>query len=147
MPKVHRQALLPYSPQQLFDIVQRVEDYPLFVPHIRDVIVTPVAENELVAHVQLEPSALGGFFATRNRWIRPHRLTMQLEDGPLSRLQGEWRFEAVGDSGCRVVLDLDFDFANRLLGLAFSRVFDRLVNQLFDAFVSRAREVYGDKKS
>ncbi|RMH33416.1 MAG: type II toxin-antitoxin system RatA family toxin [Gammaproteobacteria bacterium] len=147
MPKVHRQALLPYPPEALFDVVHRVEDYPVFVPHIRDVVVTPVAENELIARVQLDSAALGGFFATRNRWERPHWLKMQLEEGPLSYLQGQWRFEAVGDSGCRVTLDLDFDFANRLIGLAFSRVFGHLVGQLFDAFVQRSREVCSDKQN
>jgi ribosome-associated toxin RatA of RatAB toxin-antitoxin module len=143
VPQIHRQALLPYKPQEVFQLVQRVGDYPRFVPHVRDATVQVVRENEAVATLQLDGKALGSHFSTRNRWKAPDWLTMSLVDGPFTRLEGRWLFEPLGDEGCKVSLDLDFEFSNRWVALAFGKVFERLAGDLFDAFVRRAEEVCG----
>lgn len=70
-------------------------------------------------------------------------IKIQLVKGPFSHLEGVWRFDSLGENACKVSLDMHFDFSNRLLQLAIGPVFSQIVNNLVDAFVKRAQEVYG----
>ncbi|RMD79260.1 MAG: type II toxin-antitoxin system RatA family toxin, partial [Gammaproteobacteria bacterium] len=73
----------------------------------------------------------------------PKMIEMRLVEGPFRHLQGFWRFEPVGEGGCRVSLDLEFEFASRLMGLALGPVFHQIANTLVEAFSQRAAQVYG----
>ena len=69
---------------------------------------------------------------------------MRLERGPFRRLEGFWRFDALGERGCKISLDLEFEFSNRLVGLAMGPLFTQIANSLVDAFSRRAVEIYGE---
>lgn len=144
MPQVHREALVPYSPAQMFALVNDVERYPEFLPGCAAARILSQDEQSMQAQLTL---AKGGFqqsFTTENRWQAPDYLTMKLTEGPFKFLNGEWRFVALGDAGCRISLKVDFEFTSMLAGIAFGPAFQRLMLSLVDAFQQRAREVYRD---
>jgi len=144
MPCVNRSALVSFTAAQMYALVSSVRDYPQFVPHCRSVNILQQSEQEVVATLQLDSVALGSAFTTRNQMTPDSEILMQLENGPFKSLQGRWLFKNLGSDGCKISLDLDFEFSNGLVALAFARAFKALANNLFDAFISRAGEVYRD---
>jgi ribosome-associated toxin RatA of RatAB toxin-antitoxin module len=64
-------------------------------------------------------------------------------EGPFRKLTGQWRFEPIGERGSRVTFKVDFEFKNALTALAFNAVFEALIGTVVDAFVVRARKIYG----
>jgi ribosome-associated toxin RatA of RatAB toxin-antitoxin module len=70
-------------------------------------------------------------------------IEVQLIDGPFKHLHGFWRFEPLGDNGCKVTLDMEYEFSSKLLGLAIGPVFTQIANTLVDAFCKRAESLYG----
>lgn len=141
---VRRSALVRHSPQEMFDLVNDVGSYPEFLPHCRSAQVLEAREAEVKARIELAKGALHKSFTTLNHLDPPHRIEMQLVDGPFRRLHGVWLFSEVAPGRTSVVLDLEFEFASRLIGLALGPVFHPLVNSLVDAFVARARSIHGD---
>jgi ribosome-associated toxin RatA of RatAB toxin-antitoxin module len=70
-------------------------------------------------------------------------IEMRLKEGPFRHLQGYWRFDPLGDEGCKVSLDLEFEFSSRVLGMVIGPVFNQVANSLVDSFQQRALDVYG----
>jgi ribosome-associated toxin RatA of RatAB toxin-antitoxin module len=151
MREVHRSAILPYPRQALFDLVADVESYADFMPWCTASRILssesecpqPDGSYEVVARLSLSRGPLKDTFTTRNRVESPSSIRMELEDGPFSDLRGEWRLETLGDDGCKLMLDLQFAFANSIQDMLLGAIFKRSCDQLVDAFVQRAREFYG----
>jgi ribosome-associated toxin RatA of RatAB toxin-antitoxin module len=95
----------------------------------------------VVASIALAEGPLRTEFRTRNRLERPHRIEMQLEEGPFSHLEGLWEFSPLGPDGSRVALSIHFAFSSRGVDLVLGPVFEAVCNRLVDAFVQRARAV------
>jgi ribosome-associated toxin RatA of RatAB toxin-antitoxin module len=142
--RIQRSALVPYSAEQMFDLINDVEAYPEFLPHCRSARILEAREGSIKATIELAKGALHKSFTTLNRLEAPHRIDMQLVDGPFRRLHGSWRFTGQEGRGTRVALDLEFEFSSRLMALAIGPVFNHVANSLVDAFVRRARSIYGD---
>ena len=140
---IRRSALVPYSVEQMFGLVNDVEAYPEFLPHCRSARVLERRDREVKARIELAKGALHKSFTTLNRLDEPTRIEMRLVDGPFRHLQGGWLFTGEGGQGTRVALDLEFEFSNRLVALALGPIFNQLANSLVDAFVGRARAIYG----
>lgn len=140
---VQRSALVPYAAEKMYSLVNDVEAYPLFLPHCRSARILERQEHVLLASIDLAKGALHRSFTTRNLLEPPHRIHLQLVQGPFRSLSGHWEFTALEKNRTRVALDLEFEFANRLLALAVGPVFHHLANSLVDAFVDRAQVVYG----
>jgi ribosome-associated toxin RatA of RatAB toxin-antitoxin module len=145
MSVIHRSALVPYHPAEMFALVDGIEDYPAFLPWCRKARVLSRSGDEVRAELEM---ARGGFeksFTTRNRLQQNKMIEIRLVEGPFRHLDGYWRFEAIGDSACKVSLDLDFEFSNRLVGLAMGPLFTQIANTLVDSFCKRAADVYGKR--
>jgi ribosome-associated toxin RatA of RatAB toxin-antitoxin module len=140
---VSRTALVRYSAAQMYRLVNAVEAYPEFLPWCRRVQVLYQDEDEIKASIQFSKGGIATSFTTRNRLQRHKMIEVQLVDGPFRHLQGFWRFENLGDAGSRVALDMEFELANPLLRVTLGPVFNQVTNTLVDAFVRRARQVYG----
>src|SRR5262245_26357564 len=132
---VDRQALVPYSAQQMFDLVDDVASYPQFLPWCRAADVIERKPDEVVATLNVHKGALHTRFTTRNLLEPPHRIRLTLVDGPFRALDGEWQFEPIADKGSRVRLKLGFAFANPLNAWLLEPVFEHTCAQLVDAFV------------
>lgn len=68
---------------------------------------------------------------------------MQLVDGPFKSLQGYWEFTPLDEQACKVSLKLEFEFASKLIEMAFGKVFNEVAKNMVVAFTQRAKAVYG----
>ena len=148
MPTHHVERLLPYAPEELFELVGDVERYPEFVPWITAMRAEPPREvapgiDERAAEAGVGFAFLTERFSTSVRRDRPALLIeVGLIRGPFKRLSNRWGFVAEGE-GTRVVFDIDFAFRRRMLDLLLQANFDRAVGALINCFEARARALYG----
>ena len=140
MPVHSEQRLLPYTPEQLFDLVADVERYPEFLPWVAVAQLHARSERDLEASLSMHRSGVTERFSTRNEFVRPDWMTMTLVNGPFRMLEGRWAFSCIGDAGTRVELTMRFEFASRVVEMLFGRSFEQSCNSLIDAFVARARQ-------
>ncbi|HVC00600.1 MAG TPA: type II toxin-antitoxin system RatA family toxin [Steroidobacteraceae bacterium] len=142
MKVVERSALVPYSAQQMYELVNDVDRYPQFLPWCTAAHVEPAAPGEVMASISVARGLLRTEFTTRNV-LRPGvEITMRLVRGPFRRLLGHWRFEPQADRGSRVSFRVDFEFKSVLTSTALGPIFEALCGTIVDAFVVRARRVY-----
>ncbi|MGE6607757.1 type II toxin-antitoxin system RatA family toxin [Halomonas sp. NPDC076908] len=143
MPTVNRSALVRHTPQKMFDLVNDFERYPEFLPGCRQARLVEHDKVHLIGEMTLGRAGIEQTITTRNDLFEPERIEMSLVKGPFKRLKGRWLFTPMGDDACKVSLEMEFEFANRLLGMAFGKLFQQIAGQLVDAFTKRANELYG----
>lgn len=143
MTSINKSALVPYSPAQMFALVDGIEAYPEFLPWCKSTRILSRSEDEVRATIELSKGGVEKAFTTCNRNQKNKMIEMRLIEGPFKRLEGFWRFDALGDDGCKVSLDLEFEFASRILGMVVGPVFSQIANSLVDSFQQRAVDVYG----
>jgi ribosome-associated toxin RatA of RatAB toxin-antitoxin module len=127
----------------MFDLVNDFSAYPDFLPWCSGARVLSASETEIIGELTIQKGAIRQIFSTRNTLTRPSRIDLSLVDGPFRALSGHWQFEAVGDNACRVSLELEFEFAGRLIAMAIGAVFSQIAGSLVDAFCDRADQLYG----
>jgi ribosome-associated toxin RatA of RatAB toxin-antitoxin module len=145
MPQIERSALVFYSAQQMFDLVNAVPDYPKFLPGCSAARIVSQSDTEMVAALQVSKAGIGHTFTTRNTLYPCQRIAMQLVDGPFKRLQGGWEFQPLSETACKVVLKLEFEFSSKLVQFAFGKIFSELAASMVNAFTQRAKQVYGEQ--
>ncbi|MGH8617838.1 MAG: type II toxin-antitoxin system RatA family toxin [Burkholderiales bacterium] len=143
MAEVKRTVLVGHSAARMFELVDRVEDYPQFLPwcsgssvEARDAAVTR-------ATVHISFHGVKTSFSTANAKQAPSRMQITLISGPFRALDGEWRFTDLGGTGCRIEFSLRYQFSNRLLEKMVGPVFGGIAGSLVDAFVQRADRLHG----
>lgn len=142
MAQVDRSALVLHTAEEMFDLINDVERYPEFLPWCAKTEVISRTEEELVATLFLSKGGLNYSFTTRNQLTRPTRMTLVLEEGPFSNLEGVWDFKVLSDEASKVSLNLNFEFSGKIASFAMSKVFNQVATTLVDAFVERADQVY-----
>jgi ribosome-associated toxin RatA of RatAB toxin-antitoxin module len=140
MREVKRSALVAESPARMYRLVNDIERYPEFVPWCAAARVDSRTEREVVASLSIKRGPLRADFTTRNLLEPDTRVLMQFVSGPFRVLEGLWTFTPLGELGCRVELEMRFEFANRVAGTLFEPLFEDTAASLVDAFVKRARE-------
>ncbi len=143
MTTINKSALLPYSAAQMYALVDDIASYPQFLPWCKDAKVFSRNADEVHAQIHIAHGALNKAFSTTNRLQQNKIIEMRLADGPFKHLEGFWRFDELGDAGCKISLDLDFKFSNKLIEFAIGPAFNYIGNSLVDAFCQRAKQVYG----
>jgi ribosome-associated toxin RatA of RatAB toxin-antitoxin module len=146
MKTVQKSVLIWYSPQEMFNLVTAVQQYPQFLPWCDHSRVLEQDDSGMLAEVGIALSGIRQSFVTRNLHEPGRRVQMQLVKGPFSRLDGDWHFHAVGDGSqraARVELLLHYGFDSATLSKVVGPVFDRIAASMVDAFVKRAEQVYG----
>jgi ribosome-associated toxin RatA of RatAB toxin-antitoxin module len=141
--QIRRSALVKYSPAQMFDLVNEVEAYPKRFAWCASAEVIERGDNMLVARLDLKFAGFHHSFTTRNTMDHPRRLQVSLVNGPFRSLEGFWDFIPLGADGCKVALELDFDYAGRLGGAALKLGFQGLASRMVDDFCREADKVYG----
>lgn len=147
MASVSRSALVVHSPQTMFDLVNDVAAYPEFLPWCDHTEVHGSDARTMLATIGVTKGSINKRFTTRNQLEAGHRISMQLVDGPFSRLEGVWQFDALGVDACKITLDLNFEFDSPVLRATFGKVFDQIANTMVDAFVLRANQTHRSHKS
>lgn len=144
MTTITRSSLVMYTPEQMFNLVNDVNAYPQFLPWCRGSRIISQNEHVISAALDIAKGGIHHEFSTRNT-LKPHQsIRIELIDGPFRHLEGHWQFNPIGDNeGCRVQLDMDFEFSTRLLDLVLGPVFTQISGSLVDAFCKRAQAIYG----
>jgi ribosome-associated toxin RatA of RatAB toxin-antitoxin module len=140
MREVKRSALIAESPARMYELINDIERYPLFVPWCTAARVQSRTDSEVVATLNSTRGPLRAEFTTRNLLEPGKRVLMQFVSGPFRVLEGLWTLTPLGELGCRVELEMRFEFANRVAGTLFEPLFEDTAASLVDAFVKRARE-------
>ncbi len=144
MTVVKRSVLLGYSAAQMYALVEQVEDYPAFLPWCAAVDVERDAQaKEVLATLRMNFHGLKYHFTTRNRNVAEKAITMKLVDGPFRKLAGGWVFKPLGDVGCKVEFELEYDFSNPLLARMIGTAFEKITSNFIESFHKRAEEIYG----
>lgn len=143
MPKITRTALVSHTPAQMFELVNDFASYPEFLPWCGGARVLSQSETEIIGELSIEKGSLRQKFATRNTLTPPERIDLSLVSGPFKSLTGSWQFDAVGETGTKVTLTLEFEFSGRLIAMALGAVFSQIAGSLVDAFCVRADRLYG----
>ena len=142
MKKVEKNVLVLHSAKQMFDLVDKVEDYRNFLPWYSKTEVIERKDKELKARLFMDYMGVRQSFATHNHNIPGSEIHMGLLEGPFKTLRGTWKFIDLGGDMCKIEFRLEYDFSNMLLSTVISPVFNHLSGTLVDAFVKEADRRY-----
>lgn len=140
--KISRQALVPYSPEQMFALVEDVQSYPEFLPEISSVRILEDTPDAISAEIEVRKGPVRESFSTRNRRRPAEWMSLELVRGPFRHLYGEWTFHPE-QHGTRIVFDLNFEVKGRALRMILEPVVGRMADKLVDRFYHRAKVIYG----
>ncbi len=142
MALVEKTVLVAYSAEQMFNLVDRVEDYPKFLPWCGGASVVEQSGNIVQATLHIDYHHLRQQFTTENVRSAPHQIDMTLQDGPFKHLDGHWRFVSLSETACKIEFHLHYEFSSKLLERLVGPVFHYIANSFVDAFIHRAEKVY-----
>lgn len=147
MPRHSEVKHLPYTPEQLFELVADVANYDKFLPWVTAVRIRSDTEQEMIADLIVGFNAFKERFTSKVTKSRPNRICVDYIEGPLKYLKNEWRFDAAPEGGTNVFFSVDFAFKNRIFETLAGQMFDRALRRMTGAFEARAAELYGISKS
>jgi coenzyme Q-binding protein COQ10 len=147
MPGMREVRRLPYSAEQMFDLVADVGRYPEFLPWIIATRVRSDSESEMVADMLIGFSAIREKFASRVEKRRPEEIRVHYMDGPLRDLDNVWLFSPLGDTACEIDFSVEFTFRNALFEKLAGQYLDRAFRKMVAAFEGRAAQLYGSSNS
>ena len=142
MQQVVRSALVPFSAEQMFDLVNDVASYSEFLPGCSGSRILQADQSSMLACVDVSKAGIRKTFTTSNQLIRGQSILMTLVDGPFKTLKGGWVFTSLDENACKVELKLEFEFSSKMIEIVFGKIFEELTNNMMNAFIQRAREVY-----
>lgn len=143
MPIINQSALVGYSAEQMYQLVNDYEKYPQFLSGCIGAKTLSLGENELNAELLIQKLGISQRFSTHNTMIPNEKISMQLLEGPFKHLHGAWHFQAFDEQSCKISLTLEFEFENPLVAMVFGKIFNELTTKMVHAFKQRAKEVYG----
>ena len=137
---VRKSVLIERSSHQMFDLVDRVEDYPLFLPWCSQTRCEFRADRKTVATLHINYRSVKSHFTTENDKESPSSMKITLVDGPFRRLDGLWRFKSLSAEACKIEFQLSYEFSSKMFEKVIGPVFSQIANTFVDAFVKRANE-------
>lgn len=143
MTLVQKSALVKFSAQQMFDLVNDIEAYPQFLPWCSGSRIIKREDDFVEAELVISKGGFKKSFSTRNKIDQGRRMTVSLLNGPFSRLEGVWDFIPLREDASKICLDLEFEMSGKLASLAFGAVFNQICNTMVSSFTARAKQVYG----
>ncbi|AZN36445.1 type II toxin-antitoxin system RatA family toxin [Iodobacter ciconiae] len=141
MQSIRKTVLVTYSADHMFGLVDRVENYPQFLPWCGGVEVHERSDTILDVTVKIEFLKISTFFRTRDIKSR-HLIEMQFVDGPFKALRGVWRFTPLMEDACKVEFELDYEFSSHSLEMIIGPVFNKITSTFVDAFIKQADKIY-----
>ncbi|HYD81420.1 MAG TPA: type II toxin-antitoxin system RatA family toxin [Paucimonas sp.] len=143
MAVVHKSVLLAYSAEQMYALVERIEDYPKFLPWCGGTQVQRLEGNKVVATLNIHYHGVKHSFTTENLNVPGESIRMTLVEGPFKHLDGTWTFKPLRADACKVDFDLHYEFSNKVLEQLIGPVFNVIANSFVDSFCKRAEAAYG----
>jgi ribosome-associated toxin RatA of RatAB toxin-antitoxin module len=146
MNKVEKTVLVMHSAQEMFNLVDAVEDYPQFLPWCGGIDLHERTDVSTSATLHINYHGIKQKFTTVNSKVFPTSMDIALKDGPFKHLEGDWRFIELRENACKIQFKLNYEFANHFLEKLISPVFNHIATTFVDSFVTRADNVYAVKK-
>ena len=143
MALVEKSVLIERPAQQMFNLVDRVEDYPQFLPWCSQTRLEFRDEKKTAATLFINYLSVKSHFTTENEKDFPLSMKIRLVDGPFRRLEGLWRFKVLNERACKIEFQLSYEFSSKVFEKVIGPVFSQIANTFVDAFVKRADFVYG----
>ena len=143
MADVDRSAIVAYSANRMFALVEDIESYPQFLPWCERTVVLSREPGRTVATLHVNIHGLRQHFTTENVNQPGTSIHMKLVEGPFRNLDGHWSFTDLGPGGCKIEFRLHYEFGVDLLGRAMGPAFHRIADRFVEAFVRRAEEKFG----
>jgi ribosome-associated toxin RatA of RatAB toxin-antitoxin module len=143
MTNIQRSALVPYSAQAMYQLVNDIEAYPQFMDGCVGATVLDRSNDSVEARLDLAKGGIRYSFTTHNQLLPPDRIELTLIEGPFESFRGAWTFQALNEHACKIALQLQFEMSGRLFNFAARKMFDGIANQMVDALVKRAHQLYG----
>ncbi len=147
MPTISRSALVMHSVADMYQLINNISAYPEFLPECTESKIINQENNTVTASLLVSKGGLSKWFTTKNTLVSDEKIHLSLVNGPFKRLEGFWLLTPLSDEACKVSLELEYEFSNKLVSLAFGRVFDHFSTNLVKLFIQRAKQVYGVDKS
>ncbi len=145
MPEVSKTVLVPYSPEDMFRLVDDIERYPAFLPWCTGAKVLSREADVVRASLSVGFHGVQQRFSTENHNVPPNEICLKLIDGPFRSLDGAWRFHDLKGKGCKIEFNLAWTFSSLMLGALVGPVFSHIADTMVEAFVKRAGKVYGER--
>jgi ribosome-associated toxin RatA of RatAB toxin-antitoxin module len=142
MARVEKSVLVAHAPERMFELVDRVEEYPDFLPWCGGTELKWRDERSTVATIHIAYMGIHQSFTTENTKAYPGSMRILLQNGPFRELEGDWFFRPLGEDACKVEFRLNYVFSSRVLEAVLAPVFGHITNTFVDAFVRRADQVY-----
>ena len=143
MVSIKKSALVLYSREEMFNLVDSVEDYPDFLPWCGGTEVLTKTSKVTKASIKINFRGVKQTFTTENNKNAPEKMIIKLINGPFKELSGEWRFLELDKDACRIELELHYQFSNIILEKLISPVFNMIANTFIDNFVKEANRRNG----
>lgn len=140
-----RSAIVPFSQEQMFDLVNDIESYPAFLPNCTGAHILKQTDNSIEAELTLNKAGLEYKFSTRNSLERPTKMGLTLLSGPFKTFDGIWQFQPLAE-GTEVQFTLTFEFSNFLLNMTASKWMEDQASEQVDVICQRAHKLYGNAK-
>ncbi|MGA9573729.1 MAG: type II toxin-antitoxin system RatA family toxin [Lysobacterales bacterium] len=140
--KILRSALVTYSAMDMYKLVENVPFYPQFLSWCTATKVHEQDDHFQKASLTVVVAGIKQNFTTLNTLHSGEKVEMRLFEGPFRNLQGEWRFVPLGEDGCKISLELDFEMNAGPMSKMFGKGFGRIADRLVDDFCKRAEKVY-----
>jgi coenzyme Q-binding protein COQ10 len=134
---------MPYTPDQMFDLVADVKRYQEFLPWVAATRVRSDSETLMVADLVVGFKSLKETFTSRVTKTRPHKVVVDYIEGPLKFLHNSWEFTPDGKGGTKIDFCVDFAFRSRIFETLAGQMFDRALRRMIGAFEERAHQLYG----
>ena len=141
MIEIHRSALVLVSAEQLYDLINDIEQYPQFLEGVVATRLLEASSTEMLGELTVRKAGFERTLVTRNTLVRPLSIAMNLVEGPLDSLTGLWQIKPLGDAGCKVTFDLSFHASQGLKAAAFSLMLKQLADTMVSAFVARSQDL------
>ena len=140
---VHKTKIMPYSAEQMYNLVNDIDNYHSFIPHCYKSEIVRQDEHEMIGSMSICVVMVSFTFITKNILEKNKSIRLELEKGPFSDLKGEWQFTSLSQQECQVDFDLSFEFNNGFTKKILQGVFNKFSNELMETFYNRAIKVYG----
>lgn len=147
MPHIAETRRMPYTPEQMFDLVADVKHYAEFLPWVVATRIRSDSETEMVADMLVGFSAIREKFTSKVHKHRPGSIVVEYLDGPMRRLENSWKFSPDSEGGCKVDFCVDFTFRNALFERLAGQYLDSAFRKMVAAFEKRADKLYGSSSS
>jgi len=142
MPEHFETRFLPYSPEQIFNLVSDIESYPEFLPWCIGTRILKREENIIYADLIVGFKMVREIYTSKIILERPDLINVEYQKGPFKYMKNIWKFKK-NRSGCEITFFIDFEFKSRVLRGIMGPVFGEAVNRMVGAFEDRANVIYG----